>query len=87
MHPLYYSLKRPFLSKPLYSAHSIPFSKFARFELLICLSGMEFGRFSRMASDPASGTGPGNVPSFPREVVETALAHEQAYLRSDALEK
>jgi hypothetical protein len=35
----------------------------------------------------------GNVPSFPREVVETALAHvigdkaEQAYRRSDALEK
>jgi integrase len=35
----------------------------------------------------------GNVSSFPREVVETALAHviggkaEQAYRRSDALEK
>jgi integrase len=35
----------------------------------------------------------GNVTSFPREVIETALAHvigdkaEQAYRRSDALEK
>jgi integrase len=35
----------------------------------------------------------GNVSSFPREIVETALAHvigdkaEQAYRRSDALEK
>ena len=35
----------------------------------------------------------GNVSNFPREVVETALAHvigdkaEQAYRRSDALEK
>ena len=35
----------------------------------------------------------GNVSSFPRELVETALAHvigdkaEQAYRRSDALEK
>ena len=35
----------------------------------------------------------GNVSSFPREVVETALAHvigdkaEQAYRRSDALDK
>src|SRR5690606_18916303 len=35
----------------------------------------------------------GNVSSFPREVIETALAHvigdkaEQAYRRSDALEK
>ena len=35
----------------------------------------------------------GNVTNFPREVVETALAHvigdkaEQAYRRSDALEK
>jgi integrase len=35
----------------------------------------------------------GNVPNFPREIVETALAHvigdkaEQAYRRSDALEK
>jgi hypothetical protein len=42
-----------------------------------------------MADDSASG----NVSNFPREVTETALAHvigdkaEQAYRRSDALEK
>jgi hypothetical protein len=38
-------------------------------------------------------TGAGNVPNFPREIAEAALAHvigdksQQAYRRSDALEK
>jgi len=51
----------------------------------------------RRARVPVQGdiriTGAGNVSRFPREVVETALAHvigdkaEQAYRRSDALDK
>jgi hypothetical protein len=46
-----------------------------------------------LAFAPAFGIGPGNVSNFPREIIETALAHvigdkaEQAYRRSDALEK
>src|ERR1700687_3467784 len=46
-----------------------------------------------LASAPDFGIGPGNVSNFPREIIETALAHvmgdkaEQAYRRSDALEK
>ena len=46
-----------------------------------------------MASVPASGIGAGNESAFRREVVEAALAHvigdkaEQAYRRSDALER
>jgi hypothetical protein len=48
---------------------------------------------SDLASVPASRDWAGNVSNFPREIVETALAHvigdkaEQAYRRSDALEK
>ena len=46
-----------------------------------------------MASDPVSAIGLGTKPAIPRELIETALAHvigdkaEQAYRRSDALEK
>ena len=47
--PRYYSLKGPFLSEPLDSAHSVRFSKFDRFELLISFSGREFGHFSWIA--------------------------------------
>jgi hypothetical protein len=50
-------------------------------------------RDKSLSNFPASAIGRVNVSNFPREITETALAHvigdkaEQAYRRSDALEK
>jgi len=49
--------------------------------------------FDRIAAIMRQCSGAGDVSNFPREVAETALAHvigdkaEQAYRRSDTLEK
>ena len=56
---------------------------------------LAFDEFLRMRPSFRSGfrDWAGNVSNFPREIVETSLAHvmgdktEQAYRRSDALEK
>jgi hypothetical protein len=47
----YYSPKDPFLSGSLDFTHSLRFSKFDCFELLMNLSGKWFGRFSRIGDN------------------------------------
>jgi hypothetical protein len=45
-----YSPKRPFLSEPLDSVHSVRFSKLDHSELLMGISAMRFGCFSRIGT-------------------------------------